>query len=744
MDNKIIEFNEINTIPVDFEDIMQLMVSYIKERLPNKWTDFLESNSGIELMEVFAFEATKLIFLLNKNINEAFLPTARTRDAIYNLVKTIGYKIKGPNPASTYCIFNLNFDDSEIRTNSIYLGKYTTKLTSIDGKEFYLAEDIEFPIGITQIKGLVKAGIVLEDTFISSGQLRYPYITSSFPVSSIEYVTVNGQFWEYSDFMNNINNKYAYTIEYDNDFRAKIIFGNGVYGKIPESGSEIVVGYTVCDGINSNSGANMITNLATQIYYENAEGIVTPVTITVNNPEAAIGGDDPETPNEARSNAPSVFRTQWRAVTKQDFYDLLRAERGIYKLQVLDRYDNANIGMCEVKIVIIPTGGGLMNTYFKETIINKIEERKHITSEVGFLDPNYVPIDVEATITIKKGTNSTTTKISATKLIKNYLSYKNRDFGQMVSAKDIEILLRSIIGVERVDNINILEKKYTYLYETFDPTQIHRDIIQDIKEKKLEGIILTEENYESRYRTIKINDTSKLLQIGDTITICRNRNIVHKNIIESIDGSIYLLRNPIVDEEDKYIKLLDGDQVYLALLLKEDFPGGTKEFTVNNMNKLHNILTECTVYFEDYEGITEDYLIAFTDIDKFILSERMERPITARKTMANGVVKRGYVYIKGKDTTIRAETNITRGSILFNITQTPRFSTNTFLYLKKNPTIKYYVTDISGKTIMITPGILEDVKANEIFIVDSDEINLNGNEICDIGGNIDLIINSIT
>jgi hypothetical protein len=741
-ENKTLQFAELSVLPVDFETIMELLVNRVKERLPNRYTDFLESNIGMELLELFAYESSLLIFLLNKGINEAFLPTCRTKDAIYNLVKTIGYKIKPPSQSSTYCIFTLHFDNIVERVNSIYVNKYITKLTSVDNKEFYLAEDISFPPNISQVKGLVKAGIILEDTFIASGQSRYPYITSSFPVSTVEYVIVNGQFWQYTEFLENVGDKYAYTVEYDNDFRAKILFGSGSYGKIPDTGSEIQVGYSICDGINSNTGANMITNLATQVYYENEQGIITPVTITITNPEAAIGGDDPESPNEARVNAPSVFQTQWRAVTKQDFYNLLRAERGIYKLQVLDRYDNNSIGICEVKIVVIPTGGGIMNTNFKNILLKTLNDRKHITAEVNFLDPRYIPIDVEAVITIKKGISPTTIKIAVLKIIKDYLSYKNRDFGQKISTKEIDTVLRNIVGIERVDNISISEKKYTYVYETFDPAQIKREIIQDIKEKKLEGIINTEENYEGRYRTLKINDTNKLLNIGDNITICRNREIIHKNTIENIDGSIYLLKNQIVDDENNYIKILEGDQVYLILQLADNVPGGTREFTVNNINKLHNIVTGCTVYFEDYEGKTDDYYVSFTDVDKFILSERLERTVTAKKVLFNNIIKRGYVYIKGKDSLIRTEGSYQMGTTLINVSNGDRLATNTYIYRRNGNGTKYYILDISGKTLLISPGLTENIFNNDVFISDVQEIMLSGMEISD-NGTHNIIINTI-
>ena len=52
------EFKELQLVPSDFEEIMEVLIARVKSRLPNKWQDFLTSNFGIELAEVFSYEAS--------------------------------------------------------------------------------------------------------------------------------------------------------------------------------------------------------------------------------------------------------------------------------------------------------------------------------------------------------------------------------------------------------------------------------------------------------------------------------------------------------------------------------------------------------------------------------------------------------------------------------------------------------------------------------------------------------------
>jgi len=73
-----INYREIEVLPVDFEEMVLLLKNRIQSRLPNRWTDFLTSNFGVELLEAFAYEATLFHYYLNASVNECFMPTAKT------------------------------------------------------------------------------------------------------------------------------------------------------------------------------------------------------------------------------------------------------------------------------------------------------------------------------------------------------------------------------------------------------------------------------------------------------------------------------------------------------------------------------------------------------------------------------------------------------------------------------------------------------------------------------------------
>ena len=54
----ILSFKDISYVPIDYESIVGLLIERLKTRLPDRWTDFLESNYGMEILEAVAYEAS--------------------------------------------------------------------------------------------------------------------------------------------------------------------------------------------------------------------------------------------------------------------------------------------------------------------------------------------------------------------------------------------------------------------------------------------------------------------------------------------------------------------------------------------------------------------------------------------------------------------------------------------------------------------------------------------------------------
>src|SRR3712207_7752554 len=73
------------------------MLDKAKELAP-EWTDKSSSDFGVVMVELLAYGLDILSFYQDKNLQESFLHTARTRKAIIDACKTYGYELSLQTP----------------------------------------------------------------------------------------------------------------------------------------------------------------------------------------------------------------------------------------------------------------------------------------------------------------------------------------------------------------------------------------------------------------------------------------------------------------------------------------------------------------------------------------------------------------------------------------------------------------------------------------------------------------------
>ena len=252
-----------------------------------------------------------------------------------------------------------------------------------------------------------------------------------------------------------------YTIEYDNDFNAFIVFGDGKFGINPSRNALIQVLYAYGANEKHNLPANVINIVSDMIY----DSYGAPVNVEVINERNAVGASDGETLDEVKRNAPSIYRTQHRCVTRQDFRDYILTYPGIEKVNILDNSIFEEIGIFGVKACIIPDGGGYPNESLKQNLLTKLEDKKIISTQVDVIDPVYIPFDVDISIQIQQKMSSAVISNNVRKVINDYLYYKNRDFGQIVSYQELYKLISNVTGVLSINNLTISENRKIRIIE---------------------------------------------------------------------------------------------------------------------------------------------------------------------------------------------------------------------------------------------------------------------------------------
>jgi hypothetical protein len=112
-----------------------------------------------------------------------------------------------------------------------------------------------------------------------------------------------------------------FVVEVESDGRTYLRFGDDQHGMRPNADTKFRAEFRLGNGDRGNIGANTLAHIVTR------ESAIAGVT----NPMPASGGQEPESLEQARQNAPSAFRTPERAVTPAD-YALRAAEQpGVQK-----------------------------------------------------------------------------------------------------------------------------------------------------------------------------------------------------------------------------------------------------------------------------------------------------------------------------------------------------------------------------------------------------------------------------
>lgn len=225
----------------------------------------------------------------------------------------------------------------------------------------------------------------------------------------------------------------------------QVLFGDGVDGStLPTGQNNIQATYRVGLGSAGNVAAGSITTL-----------IDRPIGVSgVVNPLAATGGQDAQSVNDIRANAPLSVLTLGRAVSITDYQNYAATFAGIAKAYAIWIPSGPGRG---VFITVAGVGGAALpagnltlgnlvtslqdygNPLIPITVVSFLESIFSLEADLR-LDPAYDPTAVEAAVQAS--------------LTENY-SFANRNFGEGVSSDEIAAFIQAVPGVVAVNVIDL-------------------------------------------------------------------------------------------------------------------------------------------------------------------------------------------------------------------------------------------------------------------------------------------------
>jgi hypothetical protein len=486
----------LNYTSQEFWSLKRRMYDIIRTQFAADFNDFVEGDLAIMLLENWAFIADLLSFKMDQIANEIFIDTVTEVENAFRLAKLVGFKPQPPIAATSRwkaTITNVLDVDliipaglevsavSQQQPITIELFPADSNFNPINNSDIIITAGSTVNTSIVGIEGHTTS-----DIFSGDGTVGQNYQLSLFPViwDSLT-VQVDGVTWQEVDYFTDSNPRREYRVEFDSDYHAFVIFGNGRAGMLPGRGSEILVTYRQGGGPSGNIVTGSITTQRT-ISVEGFEFVV-PVSFT--NYTKGSYGYSGDTIEDVRRKLPAYLRTQGRAVSGTDYKTLTDQFATPYNGQigkstaVLRNYGcAANI----IDLYILAKNGqddlNLASNELKSALQEMLTDVKMLTDFVCIRDGVIVDVDISIDIVIDKFWRKFEDELRAriNRAITLFFSLNRWEYGQDLKDTDLIKSLSDIkeaksfevafVTNQTTDSLNFVSTKF---FEIIRPDQIN-------------------------------------------------------------------------------------------------------------------------------------------------------------------------------------------------------------------------------------------------------------------------------
>lgn len=176
---------------------------------------------------------------------------------------------------------------------------------------------------------------------------------------------------------------------------------------------------------------------------------------SVSNPAPASGGADPESLDQARTNAPNTVRTFGRIVSLRDFEDAAREFAGVAKAHSSWEWGGEEQ---VVYVTVAGEGGAPITGQTYADLVADLDSRRDPNRAMRVRNYDAIPIQLAATIFVKKDYVPDDVLAAVESEVALYFAFDNRQFGEPVHLSNVYAALQSVAGVDGVD-ITLLQYK---------------------------------------------------------------------------------------------------------------------------------------------------------------------------------------------------------------------------------------------------------------------------------------------
>ena len=392
----------ISLVDVDFDTIKQNLRNYLQRSdSPFKDYDFDGSNIS-QMLDILSYNTYLNSYYLNMVASEMFLDSAIIRDSVVSHAKELNYVPRSYRSAQAQISFGLTPSSPSISVIVVPKGTTFTAKVGSNNYSFATVENKTFIANSSNIIPItldVYEGNFLTDSFVyDAANTSQRFVLSNYTVDT-RFLTVNSiennganvvSYSKYTSFLGVDATTPAFFVQGAENNQYEIIFGDNVKGRIPKSGSTIVVNYLAGNGELPNGARTFSIDGAIQ-------GQSNVSTITTN--ASAVGGAVNESIESIKLNAPRYYQNQERAVTASDYETLLTTNfpeiAGAAAYGGEDR-DPPVYGKVYVAVDLIGADG--VSDLDKDRYYKFLKQRSSVSIDPVIEDPDFLYVEVDTTV----------------------------------------------------------------------------------------------------------------------------------------------------------------------------------------------------------------------------------------------------------------------------------------------------------------------------------------------------------
>jgi hypothetical protein len=377
----------------------------IKNNLKNflrakpEFTDFdFEGSTMSTLLDVLAYNTYYNSFYLNMVANETFLDSAIMKESVYSISKMLNYTPRSARSARAQLSISFTPNDSP---SEIVIPAYTKFSTTIDGVVYYFSTLADYVVqsagGVYQKNIDIYEGVVLSNKYTVNATRKLYEIpvagvdtsTMTVEVQASSTSTTKTTYTLVKDATEVSATSTVYYLQKNSNGFYEIYFGDGILGKALDLNNIVTITFRACNGEAPNN-AYSFSKIGYTGYNKDSptvKYICNIVSVTLR----AREGQDEETIDSIKFNAPRNFEIQNRLITAADYKNFILSNYSDIEAVNVWGGETHNPPLYGKSIIAVkPVTGFVITENRKSEIINDIKKFNPMSIDPAIIDPVFL------------------------------------------------------------------------------------------------------------------------------------------------------------------------------------------------------------------------------------------------------------------------------------------------------------------------------------------------------------------